>query len=337
MNTPISSVNYISWLWLFNASAFKALIEEKAMTMYKLVTKEEVDTHAQDLSREWGVSFNPAPKFEGKKKNKLRDVICRLGGYPGGYQSFLNALPEPVVSVAKSVRNMTLPSRLIVRCDLELENVYVYAHTDATDKAEDSINPSMVEFVGAIFDENDEAPTTAWKPLGEESIDHSPLWQEITSFYKAIAFDNHQPSVGKYGVYGESTPQGAIDFVDSISLIIDKSKFDSNMHDTNSDGSPVMLITLELDQTQIDPADKTQSSKADIMACLNYMGIETEDHHGNVAISTCDNDVNELIEDLIDNAFEETDKTNILRKEIEDIHRWFYTVDNSALVIMTAP
>tara|TARA_B100000809_G_scaffold266285_1_gene328238 strand:- start:2814 stop:3731 length:918 start_codon:yes stop_codon:yes gene_type:complete len=305
--------------------------------MYKLVTKEEVDTHAQDLSREWGVSFNPAPKFEGKKKNKLRDVICRLGGYPGGYQSFLKTLPEPVVIVTKSIRNMTLPSRLIVRCDLELDRVYVYAHTDATENAGDSINPLMVEFIGAIFDEDDEAPTTAWKPLAEESIDHSPLWQEIRSFYTAISFDNHQPSIEKYGVYDESTLKGAREFLESISLPVNEVKFDVDVHDTGSDGSPIMLITLELDQTQIDPADKIQSSKADIIACLNYMGVETEDHHGNVAISTCDNDVNELIEDLIDNAFEENDKTNILRKEIEDIHRWFYTVDNSALVIMTAP
>jgi hypothetical protein len=307
------------------------------MTMYKLVTKEDVDTHAQDLSREWGVSFNPAPKFEGKKKSKLRDVIARLGGYQGGYQSFLTSLPEPVLRMTQSVRNMTLPSRLIVRCDLELDNVYVYAHTDATESAGDSVDPSMVEFIGAIFDEDDEAPTTAWKPLAKESIDHSLLWQEITSFYTAISFDNHQPSIEKYGVYDESTLKGAREFVESISLPVNEVKFGVDVHDTGSDGSPIMLITLELDQTQMDPADKTQSSKADIMACLNYMGVQTAEHHGNVAIFIHNDDDSELLEDMIDNAFEETDKTNYLRKEIEDIHRWFNTVDNGELVIMTAP
>lgn len=306
------------------------------MTMYKLVTKEEVDIHAQNLSREWGVSFHPAPKFEGKKKSKLRDVICRLGGYPGGYQSFLTTLPEPNLQITKTVRNMSLPSRLIVRCDLELDRVYVYAHTDATEKAEDSVTPSMVEFIGAIFDEDNEAPETSWKPLGEESIDNSLLWQEITSFYRAVHFDNHQPSIEKYGVYEESSLPGAMAFIDGMSLPVDESKFDVTAHDTNGDGSPVMIITLELDHTQIDPADKTQSRKADIMACLNYMGIETAEHHGNVAIFTHNDDVSELLEDIIDNAFEDTDKTNHIRKEIENVHRWFNTVDNGELVVTTA-
>ena len=61
-----------------------------------LKTTTDVDNAARELARVWGISFPPAPNFDGKKKNKLRDVICRYAGYENGYKTFLSAIENEV-------------------------------------------------------------------------------------------------------------------------------------------------------------------------------------------------------------------------------------------------
>lgn len=60
-----------------------------------LKTTADIDQAARELSAAWGKHFSPAPNFEGRKKNKLRDMICGLAGIHGGYQGFTeNEQPE---------------------------------------------------------------------------------------------------------------------------------------------------------------------------------------------------------------------------------------------------
>lgn len=59
-----------------------------------LKTEQDVDNAARELSKVWGVHFPPAPSFDGRKKNKLRDFVCELAGFNGGYQTFLKKLEE---------------------------------------------------------------------------------------------------------------------------------------------------------------------------------------------------------------------------------------------------
>ena len=64
-----------------------------------LKTPQDVDNAAVALSDVWNKHFPPAPSINGKKKNKLRDMICEMAGYNGGYQTFIKSLedtPEPM-------------------------------------------------------------------------------------------------------------------------------------------------------------------------------------------------------------------------------------------------
>lgn len=54
-----------------------------------LQTPADVDQAARQLTQVWDKYFSPAPSIDGKKRNKLRDMVSELAGYQGGYQSFL--------------------------------------------------------------------------------------------------------------------------------------------------------------------------------------------------------------------------------------------------------
>ncbi|WP_425263541.1 hypothetical protein [Vibrio owensii] len=59
-----------------------------------LKTTQDVDNAARELAKAWDISFPPAPSFDGRKKNKLRDMVCELAGFNGGFQTFLSKLEE---------------------------------------------------------------------------------------------------------------------------------------------------------------------------------------------------------------------------------------------------
>ncbi|KZX57782.1 hypothetical protein A3709_19355 [Halioglobus sp. HI00S01] len=59
-----------------------------------LTSTEDVDQAAKALVAAWDRSFSPAPSFDGRKKNKLRDMVCLLAGFDGGYQAFLAQIEE---------------------------------------------------------------------------------------------------------------------------------------------------------------------------------------------------------------------------------------------------
>jgi len=73
------------------------------MNNLKLESIADVDQAAQDLALAWEQSFPPAPKFEGKKKNKLRNMVCLQAGYKNGYKTFLSQLEDASTKETPSI------------------------------------------------------------------------------------------------------------------------------------------------------------------------------------------------------------------------------------------
>lgn len=67
----------------------------------------DVDSAAIQLSLVWDELFPPAPKFDGKKKNILREMVCKLAGFDGGYQQFLAHLKDLPESQSKTIIQST--------------------------------------------------------------------------------------------------------------------------------------------------------------------------------------------------------------------------------------
>lgn len=73
----------------------------------------DVDQAARALTAAWDISFAPAPSFDGRKKNKLRDMVCELAGYRGGYQTFLAQLERAVQPMTAMLAGHSIPVTLL--------------------------------------------------------------------------------------------------------------------------------------------------------------------------------------------------------------------------------
>ncbi|MEZ8292723.1 hypothetical protein AB6D11_02595 [Vibrio splendidus] len=65
----------------------------------KLTSTKDVDALAEELLAAWGACFPPAPSLSGRKKNTIRNMVCKMAGYQDGYQAFLGAMkkmPDPI-------------------------------------------------------------------------------------------------------------------------------------------------------------------------------------------------------------------------------------------------
>lgn len=65
---------------------------------------DELDVVARQLLSAWGKSFGDAPRFDGPKKNKARDVVARMAGFKHGYFQFHASL-NPGYSERKKFAN----------------------------------------------------------------------------------------------------------------------------------------------------------------------------------------------------------------------------------------
>ncbi|MDI5832618.1 hypothetical protein OCF84_21145 (plasmid) [Shewanella xiamenensis] len=77
-----------------------------------LTSIADVDRAATQLSQVWDQLFPPAPKFDGKKKNILREMVCKLAGFDGGYQQFLAFIENsPEDTISRIRKNLSLIMR----------------------------------------------------------------------------------------------------------------------------------------------------------------------------------------------------------------------------------
>lgn len=222
------------------------------MTLLQIQTQAELDAAARALADAWEQSFAPAPKFDGKKKNALRDVVLRLAGYPNGYQQWkerciANANPSEVGTTTSTMtqaeqhkwnaRVKALPSTLLVIADpYSLSDKLLVGAPHPDDDTR--IGYLYLQMSDAENPEHDLWP-------GSMMITQVPLWMALTTRYVASAVTIEMPDIGEYGVPSFATDDGAIAFVENLGIKLPANgHIDVTPHDRGDDGSAQIFITL---------------------------------------------------------------------------------------------
>ena len=203
-----------------------------------LRTKAQVDQAARELSEFWGMSFEPAPKFDGKKKDKLRDIVCRMSNYKNGYKSFLAWLEKHKIPTTSE--QFDLPDTLAIRVcpwDFEEEDMVVgtkpkdISYLNSEDEnclyllvSEDNVEDGLVHQYG--------------------SLKQTPLWQYICEHYVADALNVYMPSIDEYGLIDAASDEGGLDLVTSLYLEASE-YFTVHPNDRGDDGTATAFIELK--------------------------------------------------------------------------------------------
>jgi hypothetical protein len=200
-----------------------------------LHTVNDVDEAAQWLSAQWQRSFSPAPKLDGKKKAKLRDMVCNLAGYTNGFKSFLDAIKVPTIALDA----FSLPDEVMVNFDYEIETLCVGSdvsrmtsrHGDPETLYEDSEDCLAVIY----HSEEMHGEMVSGLPiLGKNKplLDVS-LWVYLLNHYTPKMIHICMPRIDKYGVMDEASPQGMQAYLKDIGLHMDRHDIDEVLHSTD--------------------------------------------------------------------------------------------------------
>lgn len=223
------------------------------MTLLQIQTQAELDAAARALAEAWGQSFAPAPKFDGKKKNALRDVVLRLSGYPNGYQQWkAHCMTNASLSEAGGCSTSTMTPE-----DQQKWNERVKALPSTLLVIADPYSISDKLLIGAPHPDDDtrigylylqmsdaENPEHDLWP-GSMMITQVPLWMALTTRYVASAVTIEMPDIGEYGVPSFATDDGAIAFVENLGIKLPANgHIDVTPHDRGDDGSAQIFITL---------------------------------------------------------------------------------------------
>lgn len=205
-------------------------------------TRDQLDDAAKSLSAIWDESFSPAPSFEGKKKNKLRDVVSKMFGY-NGYQGFLAHLES--LSIPTTTKSFYLPDEIVVRTtsdaytDLlvigtpQRDNEYLWGHDEhALYTIYDELSgDDELQLVGT----DDKGIITPLRDL--------PLWQYICEHYECKGIEVIMPNIEKFGMCDAASDRGGLDFITNM-FLTDNNDFTVTPIDRCDDGSESIIIQL---------------------------------------------------------------------------------------------
>jgi hypothetical protein len=212
---------------------------------------EDVDKAARVLSEQWERSFSPAPKLDGKKKAKLRDMVCNLAGYTNGFKSFMDSIRLPVISSDA----FDMPDELMAVFDHELNYLYLGSDTsrmtlrngNAETLHEDSEDCFAVlyhdpDYLGGMDGDKSAEGVGADDQLID--IFDIPRWQYLIVHYEPVQVLLTIPRIEKYGVSEEASPAGMQSHLKGMGLLMDDFAMANALatDDRGDDGSDTFAI-----------------------------------------------------------------------------------------------
>lgn len=209
-----------------------------ALNLTNIKTVEQLDACAKRIAETMGDVFPPAPNFDGKKKNKLRDFTARLAGFENGYQQFLAHLAS--FEIAKPTDTFDLPDDIVVVFPTSDMNEYLVVGKPASKDAcgrqgDNEIYPEHENALHTLYDDGEIDETRCLKDM--------PLWQYIAYYYRATHAEVIMPNISKYGLTDEATDIGGVNMVEDMYLTITED-FCVDPIDRGDDGSAVSVIYL---------------------------------------------------------------------------------------------
>lgn len=176
----------------------------------KPTSTAQLDELAKAIAKSMVGTFDPAPKFDGNKKNKLRDMASKLCGYENGYQQFKadveKTFPKPTVG-------FSLPDEICVATvhwDYG-EKLLITKHHDDADRIEN-------------LDHEDEAVLHALagyegSPLDDvDNLMDIPVWMYICFYYEVHRSVVIMPNIDEYGVEDVAISGEAIEWMNNVGL-----------------------------------------------------------------------------------------------------------------------
>lgn len=219
------------------------------MNLLQIHTQEELDTAAQALAESWGKSFAPGPKFDGKKKSALRDVVLRLAGYPNGYQQWkAHHINHPSVPTNATVAHLPSVSEWVARVNALPSTLLVLAsaHDLSAKLLVGSFHPEHERALGTLhfqMSHEDYPDQDLWP--ASQMLTLVPVWIALTQRYIVSAIDIELPNIEEYGVPDVATDNGAIAFVENLGFNIKPGRTPFVVpHNLGDDGSALVFITL---------------------------------------------------------------------------------------------
>lgn len=207
-----------------------------------LKTRDDVDNAARKLTAVWEQSFAPAPSLDGKKKNKLRDMVCRLAGFDNGYQQFLAHLQA--MTIPDPENNYELPEKIMIHtCPGDIEFLFMISEVPVNNRDPESIHPDSEECLYVVMAE--EGMEGDKEPLMKqgESLRDCDLWRYICKHYEVDSLSVIMANTSKYGINEEATEEGGRAFVEDLYLDCYEG-FLTNPEDRGDDGGSTAIIYL---------------------------------------------------------------------------------------------
>ena len=207
-----------------------------------LKTLDDVDNAARKLTAVWEKSFAPAPSLDGKKKNKLRDMVCRLAGFDNGYQQFLAHLE--VMTIPEPENNYELPDKIMVRtCPGDIEFLFMVSEVPKNNRDPELIHSDSKECLYVLMEEDGEEDSKAPIMNEGDNIRDCDLWRYICKHYEADSLSVIMPNTSKYGINEEATDEGGRAFVEDLYLDCYEG-FLTDPEDRGDDGGSTVIIYL---------------------------------------------------------------------------------------------
>jgi hypothetical protein len=207
---------------------------------------EDVDNAARFLSEQWERSFSPAPKLDGKKKAKLRDMVCNLAGFTNGFKSFLDHISVPYIDKDA----FSLPDELMVNFDPDFD--FMYVGTDTTrmthrGQSPESLFEDSEDCIGVVY--HDDAA------YGEMESGHAilgnnkpimdvDLWRYLVNHYDAAMIQVTLPRIDKYGLPEMASEAGVRTYLAAIGILMSEIEIANALHveDRGDDGGMSLSI-----------------------------------------------------------------------------------------------
>lgn len=192
-----------------------------------LNTLDDVDNACRTLSEQWERSFSPAPQFDGKKKSKLRDMVCHLAGYTNGFTSFMASITVP--TIAQDAFDM--PDELMATFDYDLN--YLYIGSDVSRMKTRHGDPEMLneaspDCIAVLYHDDEwrgemkvDRPIFGMKDGEKLDVTKVDYWIYLCNYYTPTMIMNIQPRIDRYGVSTESTPLGMQTFMKDLGVMME--------------------------------------------------------------------------------------------------------------------
>jgi len=219
-----------------------------------LRTLEDVDKAAEFLSEQWNKSFPPAPRIDSKKRNALRDMVCRLAGFANGLTSFESFLEHS--KIPKPSQDFDLPDDVNIKTSYELSHFLFLGKgtggLDYTNKDNEDLCPDHKDYLATIYCAEDYLDEGALEDFDPNTDNHvilrdKELWRYIAHNYYVQNIVVTMPNISKYGSSELGTTEGAESFIDDIFLEVNPERdiYDIlTAVDRGDDGSETVGIWL---------------------------------------------------------------------------------------------